>query len=137
MTGRRAAGAGLLGVILLLAAAAPIVTPHSPVQQFAGFENAPPMLLHVWGRDGVRAPFVKPLRLASRLERRFVETGSEKTVRWFAGGSLLSIDESEGPWLPLGGDPLEFRIYGAAISLRREQARHFRITQVGANGNAG
>ena len=122
MKGRRAAGAVLLGVILLLAAAAPVVTPHSPVQQFAGFENAPPMLPHLWGQDGARTPFVKPLRLASRLERRFVETGSEKTVRWFAGGSLLSIDESEGPWLPLGSDPLGRDVlarllYGARISL--------------------
>lgn len=30
----------------------------------------------------------------------------------------------------LGGDPLEFRIFGAAISLRREQARCFRVTPV-------
>ena len=96
MRGRRVAGGCLLAVILLLAGAAPIVTPHSPVQQFAGFENAPPMLPHLWGAGGVRAPFVKPLRLASRLERRFVETGSEKPVRWFAGGAFLSIDESEG-----------------------------------------
>jgi Fe2+ transport system protein FeoA len=27
----------------------------------------------------------------------------------------------------LGGDPLEFRLAGAAISLRREQARRFRV----------
>jgi ferrous iron transport protein A len=27
----------------------------------------------------------------------------------------------------LGGDPLEFRIFGAAISLRREQAREFTV----------
>lgn len=27
----------------------------------------------------------------------------------------------------LGGDPLEFRIFGAAISLRREQARCFTV----------
>lgn len=27
----------------------------------------------------------------------------------------------------LGGDPLEIRIYGAAISLRDEQARRFRV----------
>ena len=65
MTRRRAAGAGLLGVILLLAAAAPSVTPHSPVQQFAGFENAPPMLPHLWGQDGVRAPFVKFAQLTA------------------------------------------------------------------------
>jgi len=30
----------------------------------------------------------------------------------------------------LGGDPLEFRLMGAAISLRREQARQFRVTPV-------
>ena len=34
----------------------------------------------------------------------------------------------------LGGDPLEIRIYGAAISLRADQARRF---QVVVNGNAG
>jgi Fe2+ transport system protein FeoA len=27
----------------------------------------------------------------------------------------------------LGGDPLEFRVFGAAISLRREQAQHFEV----------
>lgn len=32
----------------------------------------------------------------------------------------------------LGGDPLEFRVFGAAISLRREQARHFQVAPVGA-----
>lgn len=32
----------------------------------------------------------------------------------------------------IGGDPLEFNIYGIAISLRREQARKFSITRVAA-----
>jgi ferrous iron transport protein A len=32
----------------------------------------------------------------------------------------------------LGGDPLEFRVFGAAISLRREQAKHFEVV---ANGS--
>jgi Fe2+ transport system protein FeoA len=36
----------------------------------------------------------------------------------------------------LGGDPLEFRIYGAAISLRREQARCFHVGTVSADGDA-
>lgn len=31
----------------------------------------------------------------------------------------------------LGGDPLEFRVFGAAISLRREQAAHFEVAPVG------
>ena len=34
----------------------------------------------------------------------------------------------------LGGDPLEVRIYGAAISLRDAQARAFHVVR---NGNAG
>jgi Fe2+ transport system protein FeoA len=34
----------------------------------------------------------------------------------------------------LGGDPLEFRIFGAAISLRREQARHFHVSSVSSDG---
>ena len=37
----------------------------------------------------------------------------------------------------LGGDPLEFRIYGAAISLRRAQAQRFRVSSAVANGHAG
>lgn len=32
----------------------------------------------------------------------------------------------------LGGDPLEFRLFGAAISLRREQARRFQVAPVDA-----
>lgn len=28
----------------------------------------------------------------------------------------------------IGGDPLEIRMFGNAISLRREQARHFAVT---------
>ena len=35
----------------------------------------------------------------------------------------------------IGGDPLEFRIYGAAISLRREQAGRFNVSRV-SNGHA-
>jgi Fe2+ transport system protein FeoA len=32
----------------------------------------------------------------------------------------------------IGGDPLEFRLFGAAISLRREQAAHFSVSPVAA-----
>ena len=34
----------------------------------------------------------------------------------------------------LGGDPLEIRIYGAAISLRDEQARRFQVVPHGRAG---
>jgi len=36
----------------------------------------------------------------------------------------------------LGGDPLEFRIRGAAISLRRELARRFRVAPLESHGRA-
>lgn len=32
----------------------------------------------------------------------------------------------------VGGDPLEFQLYGAAISLRRAQATAFRVEPIGA-----
>lgn len=32
----------------------------------------------------------------------------------------------------LGGDPLEFRLFGAAISLRRQQASRFAVTKTAA-----
>jgi Fe2+ transport system protein FeoA len=34
----------------------------------------------------------------------------------------------------IGGDPMEFRFFGTGISLRQEQARHFRVA---ANGSGG
>ncbi len=34
----------------------------------------------------------------------------------------------------LGGDPLEFRLFGRGISLRQEQARHFRVSPVATGG---
>ena len=30
----------------------------------------------------------------------------------------------------IGGDPIEFRLYGTSISLRREHARCFTVTQI-------
>ncbi len=34
----------------------------------------------------------------------------------------------------LGGDPMEFRLFGRGISLRQEQARHFRVSPVATGG---
>ena len=34
----------------------------------------------------------------------------------------------------LGGDPLEFRLFGCRISLRQEQARHFTVAAVATDG---
>ena len=32
--------------------------------------------------------------------------------------------------IAIGGDPLEVGFYGSSVSLRKEQARHFKITRI-------
>ena len=123
MSRTRRVGAAVLTAIILLAAGASLITPHSPTRQFADYENAPPMRPHLVSADGRLAwPFVRPLTLVDRLERRFEPTGDEMPIRWFHAGVLWSIDESKGPWLPLGGDPLGRDVlarllFGARLSL--------------------
>jgi ferrous iron transport protein A len=41
---------------------------------------------------------------------------------------LVEGTEVELASTAIGGDPLELRMYGNAISLRREQARHFAVS---------
>ena len=120
----RRAGAVLLSAIVLCGLFAPALTPHSPVYQFAGLENAPPMRVRLVDRGGaIRRPFVYPLRLVDRLERRYAEDADRPMpIRWFERGVVASIDEGQGPWLPLGSDPLGRDVlarllYGSRLSL--------------------
>jgi peptide/nickel transport system permease protein len=124
VTRAQGVAAVLLSAIAAAAAAAPLLTPHSPSRQFADREHAPPMLPHVVYPDGrVGRPFVFPVRLVDRLERRYeIVSGRPVPIRWFASGTLASVDESDGPWLPLGGDPVgrdvfARLVYGARLSL--------------------
>jgi ferrous iron transport protein A len=43
---------------------------------------------------------------------------------------LVEGAEIELVSIAIGGDPLEFRVYGVSISLRREQARCFSVAPV-------
>jgi peptide/nickel transport system permease protein len=124
MNRTRQAGAALLAIIVLSAAAAPGITPHDPGQQFGDHGNAPPMIPRVIDREGALVrPFVYPLTLVDRLERRYEEDRAHPApIRWMTAGALASIDESHGPWLPLGADPLGRDVfarllYGARLSL--------------------
>ena len=43
---------------------------------------------------------------------------------------LVEGAEVELAGAALGGDPMEFRLFGSGISLRQEQARHFTVSSL-------
>ena len=45
---------------------------------------------------------------------------------------LVEGTEIEHASSAIGGDPMEFRLFGCGISLRQEHARHFKVAPVGA-----
>jgi len=45
---------------------------------------------------------------------------------------LVEGAEVENAGAAIGGDPMEFRLFGCGISLRQEHARHFKISPVAA-----
>ena len=111
--GRRlATGAGLvvLAVIGAASIAAPVLATNDPSTQFRDYVLAPPMLprlVDAAGRWHLR-PFVYPLRVVDRLERRFAEDHARPVpLGLFVRGRLIApIDADAGPWLPLGADRL-------------------------------
>jgi peptide/nickel transport system permease protein len=100
----RATGAALLAIIVLGAGAAPWLAPNPPNRRFGDLLYAPPTRVHVG--DGMAMPHVHPLRVVSRLERRFDQDRSTHIpLRWFSGGVLVSADPDNGaPLLLLGTD---------------------------------
>src|SRR5262245_57012600 len=102
--GMRVVGAVLLGLIVLAACAAPWLAPNPPNRRFADLLNAPPTWIHAG--DGMARPHVHPLRVVSRLERRFEEDATTHVpLRWFSNGVLVSADpERDAPLLLLGAD---------------------------------
>jgi peptide/nickel transport system permease protein len=121
----RAIGAALIGIIVITALAAPRIALYEPTTQFRDHLLAPPMRVHVWDADGhLRRPFIYPLRVVNRLERRFAEDRAHPvTLRFFADGHLAQPEtDAYGPWLLLGSDQLgqdmfSRLVYGARVSL--------------------
>ena len=63
--------------------------------------------------------------------RKYVINGvdaSDPDVQRLMVLGLVEGTEVELASTAIGGDPLEFRMFGNAISLRREQAQHFAVS---------
>jgi peptide/nickel transport system permease protein len=118
------AGIAGLSLIAVVTVAAPAIATHDPATQFPDLAFAPPVRPHVLDDQGhVHRPFVYPIRLIDRLEHKFVEDRSVRVpLEWFSSRGLVTTSESNGPWLPLGGDAIGRDVFarvlrGARMSL--------------------
>jgi peptide/nickel transport system permease protein len=99
-------GIVLVVLVLVAAAGAPWLAPNPPDRRFDDLLFAPPTRVHIVD-DGFRWPFIRPLRLVSRLERRFEESPEVMTLRWFSSDRLVGTDPNgAAPLLLLGADGL-------------------------------
>jgi peptide/nickel transport system permease protein len=101
----RRLGAVLLTVVVLATLGAPWLSPNPPDRRFDELLYAPPTPVHVFD-NGLRPPFVRPLRVVSRLERRFDEIPDAIVpLRWMSSRTLVTADPDGGaPLLLLGAD---------------------------------
>ena len=61
----------------------------------------------------------------------FVDAVDPQVLRLMVLG-LVEGAEVENAGAAIGGDPMEFRLFGCGISLRQEHAKHFKISPVAA-----
>ena len=73
------------------------------------------------------------LRQGQRARIETIDTSDPQVLRLMTLGLVEGV-EVELASMSLGGDPLELRVFGRAISLRAAQARCFTISEVVAGG---
>jgi peptide/nickel transport system permease protein len=113
-----ALGAAFVTVVLVAAAAAPVVAPHRVDQRFPGLLNAPPTRPHIVADDGAwHAPFIYRWRLTNQLEQRYDEDRSTRVpLTWWTGGAVVqSADETSAPLLLLGADSFGRDVFSRMI----------------------
>jgi peptide/nickel transport system permease protein len=132
------AASSLLLLIAIAAAAAPYLAPNPPNRRFDGLLYAPPTPIHLLS-DGLRAPFIHPWRVVSRIERRFdADTFTHISLRWFDDGVLVTGEPDAGaPLLLLGADGygrdiFSRLLYGARATLAVSLAAAVLATILGA-----
>jgi peptide/nickel transport system permease protein len=105
-TPSRALGYAIMAVLGSIAVAAPFVAPSEPWRQHADLAYAPPMPPRIVDDRGHwRWPFVYPMLVENRLERRYAADRSRPApLRFFSDGHLAST--AGAVWFPLGADPL-------------------------------
>ena len=120
----RRAGITLGVIVITFAAAGPWLVANPPAEQFAEYVYAPPMRPRIIDDSWtIRRPFVYPLVLQDRLERRYsIDRSRPVVLQFFKRGSLVSVDLSSPPWFALGTDALgrdQFArlAWGARLSL--------------------
>lgn len=111
----KTAGAALLALIAGTALLAPWLAPNPPDRRFPDLLYAPPTPVSMLG-DGLEAPFIHPWRLVNRLRREFAPDDRRVTLRWFAGGRVVTADPDAGaPLLLLGTDAYGRDVYSRLL----------------------
>jgi peptide/nickel transport system permease protein len=119
-----ATGLFVLGIMLLGAILAPVLTPHEPDVRFDRLLNAPPTAIHIVDSNGrLRAPFVHRWIRINQLEQQYEpDRSTEVPLIWFTGRLVQSSDDASAPLLLLGSDSFgrdvfSRLLYGARVSL--------------------
>lgn len=73
------------------------------------------------------------LKKGDRAQITAIRTATPSVQRLMIMG-LVEGAELECLGASLGGDPVEYRLFGGAVSLRREDGQHFDVTPVNGNG---
>ena len=71
------------------------------------------------------------LKRGQKAVIRAIDAADPQVQRLMVLG-LVEGTEVEHASSAIGGDPMEFRLFGCGISLRQEHARHFKVAPVGA-----